>query len=99
MGNNKNEGQFLKAKNFSRQEKIQTLYYSKILISLGSLKVIHRVNWIKSWKFFIYKHTKVSENVQRKKEKKNEKERDNVNDVRLTPTICQNLSISTTDHM
>jgi hypothetical protein len=31
--------------------------------------------------------------------KKNEKEGDNVNDVRLTPTRCQNLSISTTDHM
>jgi hypothetical protein len=30
---------------------------------------------------------------------KNEKKGDNVNDVKLTPTTCQNLSISTTDHM
>jgi hypothetical protein len=61
---------------------------------LGSSTDSHQITTtVKTLQRLIYKHTADSENAQRNRTKKEE----NLKDVKLAPTRCQNLSISRTD--
>jgi hypothetical protein len=61
---------------------------------LGSSTDSHQITTtVKTLQRLIYTHTADSENAQRNRGKKGE----NLKDVKLAPTRCQNLSISRTD--